>query len=80
MAGSFLFLGAVSAQSRKVTGSVILQEDGEPAIGATVSVLNSKNVAITDIDGKFTIEVPEGGKSRSITSVWSHRHFWPRRA
>lgn len=62
LAGLFLLLGAVSAQSRKVTGSVILQEDGEPAIGATVSVLNSKNVAITDIDGKFTIEVPEGGK------------------
>lgn len=62
LAGLFLLLGTISAQSRKVTGTVILLEDGEPAIGATISVPNSKNVAVTDIDGKFTIEVPVGGK------------------
>lgn len=58
LAGLFLLLGTISAQSRKITGTVIIQEDGQPAIGASVTVLNSKNIAITDIDGKFTIDVP----------------------
>ena len=62
LAGLFLLLGTISAQSRKITGTVIIQEDGQPAIGASVTVLNSKNIAITDIDGKFTIDVPIGGK------------------
>jgi TonB-linked SusC/RagA family outer membrane protein len=38
----------------KCTGTVT-QRDGEPIIGASVSVKGSKNVATTDIDGKFAL-------------------------
>lgn len=49
----------VTAQSRQVTGTV---EDtaGEPAIGASiVEKGNTGNGTITDLDGKFTINVPQ---------------------
>ena len=41
----------------KITGQV-LDENGEPLIGVTVTVKGTKVVAITDIDGNFTIAVP----------------------
>lgn len=41
---------------RKVTG-VVLDENGQPIIGASVSVKNNpKLVAVTDVDGQFSIE------------------------
>ena len=39
-----------------------MQDDGEPAIGATVKVVGSNNGVITNVDGKFTIDVPSGKK------------------
>ena len=41
---------------RSVKGIVIDEVDRTPLIGATVLVKGSDNVAITDIDGKFTID------------------------
>lgn len=46
----------------KISGTVIFQDDGEPVIGATVLVDGSKVGTVTDIDGKFTLEVPAGKK------------------
>lgn len=53
-------VSAVLAQ--KVTGTVISAEDNEPVIGASVVVDGTKQGVVTDIDGKFTIDVPKGGK------------------
>ena len=46
----------------KVTGTIV-DNTGEPVIGATVRVKNSKsetNGVISDIDGKFTLTAPKG--------------------
>ncbi len=43
----------------KITGTVV-DNTGEPAIGATVRVKNGQHGVVTDIDGKFTIDVPKG--------------------
>ena len=43
----------------KITGTVV-DNIGEPAIGATVRVKNGQHGVVTDIDGKFTIDVPKG--------------------
>ena len=45
----------------KVTGTVF-EESGEPCIGATVMIQGSKQGTKTDIDGHFTISVPDGKK------------------
>ena len=58
----FLVSGTAFAQTKKVTGKVVFQEDGEPAIGATVSVDGTNVKAVTDIDGKFVLNVPAGKK------------------
>ena len=50
-------MGGALAQT-KVTGTVVSQEDGEPVIGASVFVQGTKTGTVTDVDGKFTLEVP----------------------
>ncbi|HEY9542049.1 SusC/RagA family TonB-linked outer membrane protein [Prevotella sp.] len=50
---------AQQGHDRTVKGSV-LDEKGEPIIGATVTVKGSKVNAVTDLDGNFTITAPEG--------------------
>ncbi|MFT3995588.1 MAG: TonB-dependent receptor [Dysgonomonas sp.] len=57
----FLSLGFVVAQTTRVTG-VVLDEAGEPVISAAVVVKGTTVGTTTDLDGKFTINVPEGKK------------------
>ena len=47
---------------RTVKGTVISQEDGQPVIGATIKIVGSKTGTTTDIDGHFSINVPDGKK------------------
>ena len=61
LASLFLYAGLALAQT-KVTGTVISQEDGEPIIGASVVVQGSKTGVVTDMNGQFSLSVPEGKK------------------
>lgn len=47
------------AQNHKFAGTVV-DANGEPIIGATVNVKGSKENAITDIDGRFSISAAPG--------------------
>ena len=38
---------------------IVLDDRGDPVIGASVSVQGEKTGAVTDIDGKFTIRTEE---------------------
>ena len=58
------------AQSRKVTGTV-KDAEGLEVIGATVTVPGTKAAAITDVDGKYSIDVPSGAKQIKVTYVGS---------
>ena len=49
----------VAQQTKKVTGTVV-DVTGETVIGANVLVKGTTNGTITDMDGKFTLDVPEG--------------------
>ena len=48
------------SQTIKVTGQVV-DQDGEPLIGATVQLKGTQSGVITDIDGNFTIDAPANG-------------------
>ena len=48
------------SQTIKVSGQVVDQE-GEPLIGATVQLKGTQSGVITDMDGKFTIDAPANG-------------------
>ncbi len=49
---------SVAQAAKKVTGTV-LDEQGQPMIGVTVRLRDGKAGATTDLDGKFSIEVPQ---------------------
>lgn len=53
----FLSIGFALAQAQSVKGTVV-DEGGEPIIGATVLLKNTTKGVLTDINGVFTIEVP----------------------
>jgi TonB-linked SusC/RagA family outer membrane protein len=51
----------VSQPARKITGMVV-DENGQALIGVNVSVKGTTAGTITNFEGKFSIEVPEGAK------------------
>lgn len=60
-------IGISNAQDLKVTGTVTSASDGEPLIGVTVQVKDSKTGTATDIDGNYEINA-----SRGATLVFSY--------
>ena len=50
---------AVSQDEKKITGTIV-DATGTPIIGANVMVKGTTNGTITDLDGKFTLNVPAG--------------------
>ena len=56
-----MFSASAVAQNQTVTGTV-LDELGEPVIGATVTVDGTKNATVTDLDGNYKIQAPKGAK------------------
>lgn len=58
---------AAPADNHTVKGTVV-DENGEPLIGATVYVKGTTTGTTTDLDGKFTIQVP-AGSSISVSYV-----------
>ena len=59
--GLMLMFSASALAQQTVTGTV-LDELGEPVIGATVTVEGEKTATITDMDGVYKIAVPKGKK------------------
>nr|WP_308571384.1 TonB-dependent receptor [uncultured Prevotella sp.] len=49
----------IEQQTKPITGHVV-DEKGEPIIGATVKAAGLAKGAVTDLDGKFSIDVPVG--------------------
>ena len=62
----FLCVGTALAQT-KVTGTVLSQEDGQPIIGAAVKVDGTATGMLTDVNGKFSLTLPEGKKTLTIS-------------
>lgn len=56
------------AASRELRGS-ITDEAGEPLIGVSVMLEKSKTGCMTDIDGNFSLQVPDGKCSLKIVYV-----------
>ena len=52
-----LAFGQVWAQSQTIKGTVLNSSDEEPIIGASVQVKGTVKGTITDVNGKFSIEV-----------------------
>lgn len=63
-----LSVGAALAQT-VATGTVTSAEDGSPVIGASVKVVGTQTGAVTNIDGQFTVEVPNSNAQLEISYI-----------
>lgn len=54
----FLFSFASNAQTKTVTGVITSTENGETLIGVNVLIKGTANGVISDLDGKYSISVP----------------------
>ena len=59
-------MGTALAQT-KVTGTVLSQEDGQPIIGAAVKVDGTQTGMLTDVNGKFSLTLPQGRNQLTIS-------------
>ncbi len=58
-----LVCGAAMAQMQ-VTGTVVLEDDNEPAFGASIHVVGAGTGVVADANGNFSLSVPQGAKLR----------------
>ena len=55
-----MLLCVVAVAQTKVNGTVLSQEDGQPIIGAAVRVEGAKTGMLTDVNGRFSVTLPQG--------------------
>ncbi|MGY6741410.1 MAG: SusC/RagA family TonB-linked outer membrane protein [Cecembia sp.] len=76
----FLLLLGVSTvgySQTLVNGKVISQEDEQPLPGVTVLVQNTNVGTVTDIDGNYSINVPQGRNSLTFSFIGYRRQTIP---
>ena len=56
-----LAMGNFAYAQRTITG-LVTDDSGEPLIGANVSVVGTSAGTVTDIDGTYSLRVPDGGQ------------------
>jgi TonB-linked SusC/RagA family outer membrane protein len=66
-----LFIGmmAVNAQTRVITGTVTSAEDGEPIPGVSIIVQGTTLGTVTDINGSYSLQVPEDAQNLVFSFV-----------
>lgn len=65
----FFLSGSVHAQDVTVTGNVSFADDGSPLPGVNVIVKGTTNGAVTDFDGNYSINVPQGGETLMFSFI-----------
>lgn len=66
-----LFMGVAfaTAQTTKVTGTVISADDDGPVIGASIVVAGTTIGTVTDYNGVFTLDVPANAKKLIVSYI-----------
>jgi len=74
-----LYLGIMiaSAQTKVLTGTITSSEDGTPIPGVSLAVKGTTLGTITDIDGNYSLEVPEDAQTLVVTFVGMKRQEIP---
>ena len=58
----------LQSKKRKITGNIV-DNTGEPTIGASVFVMGTSNGTITDIDGNFSLELPGDNAKLQVSYI-----------
>ncbi len=59
---AFILPSYAQAQNLQTVQGMVVDENGEPIIGATVKVEGTTTGTVSDLDGNFSIQVPVNGK------------------
>ena len=66
---SLLLVCTAALAQVTITGTVVSAGDNEPIIGATVTVVGTKTGTATDLDGRFTVTVPNSNSQLAISYI-----------
>ena len=66
---SFFSFSVVQAQTKQITGTVKDKVDGQPLVGVSVSIKDSKAGASTDANGVYKISIPARGAILTFTYI-----------
>ena len=64
-----LAAGLMTAQAARKCQGTVVDETGEPIVGASVVVTNGQPLGTTDIDGKFSVTAPDAVKTLTISFI-----------
>lgn len=64
-----LSLLSLAAWADKQISGIVVDESGEPVIGATIQVPNTNKGTISDYEGEFTISVPDDTKTITVSYI-----------
>ena len=62
-----MFMCSGAFAQKTITGTVTDNDTKEPLIGATVLVTGTSAGTVTDLDGKYSLTIPDGAESISIS-------------
>jgi TonB-linked SusC/RagA family outer membrane protein len=65
----FCFVNRAYSQTLRVTGTVTEKRSGDPLPGATVAIKGSTNGTVTDINGKYVLQIPQGGATLVVSFI-----------
>jgi len=66
---SFFGSSVVKAQNRQLTGTIKDKADGQPLVGVSITIKDSKTGASTDGNGVFKISIPSKGAVLTFTYI-----------
>ena len=66
MVSLLLCVGSALAQT-KISGTVLSQDDGQPIIGAAVKVEGTSVGMLTDVNGRFSLTMPQGKSQITVS-------------
>ena len=64
-----LSLLSLAAFADKQISGVVVDENGEPVIGATIQVNGTNKGTISDYEGAFSISVPDDAKTVTVSFI-----------
>ena len=67
----FISMGLAIAQNKQVTGTVV-DESGDPVVGASVIAKGTTAGAVTGLDGKFSLSVPNSAHTLVVKYLGMH--------
>lgn len=65
----FAVNSTLNAQQRTITGTVTYAEDGSALPGVNVLVIGTQRGAVTDIDGNYSVQLPEGAEQLRFSFI-----------